>query len=133
MEKTIKIKETEDTPRVILDKLNNKFEISGRSLPEDASKFYFPILNWIEGYVKEPNPETILNINLEYFNSSSIKQLVMLLIQLEYIMKSDKTVKVVWSYDKDDELIEIKGLEIKSILDLPFELRSIESDSYPHN
>jgi hypothetical protein len=44
----INIKGTDDTPNVILDKDNNLFELSGRSLPEDVNMFYEPILNWIE-------------------------------------------------------------------------------------
>ena len=39
---------TEDTPKIILDKKNGIFEISGRSLPEDSAEFYRPVLEWIE-------------------------------------------------------------------------------------
>ncbi len=41
---------TEDTPKIILDKKNGIFEISGRSLPEDSAEFYRPVLEWIEKY-----------------------------------------------------------------------------------
>ena len=41
---TIKIMGTDDTPTVILDAENDIFEISGRSLPEDVTAFYDPIL-----------------------------------------------------------------------------------------
>ncbi len=51
----IKIKGTEDTPSVLLDKAQNLFEISGRSLPEDVSMFYEPILSWIDEYAAAPN------------------------------------------------------------------------------
>ncbi len=42
----VNIKGTDDTPNVILDKDNAQFEISGRSLPEDVTMFYEPILPW---------------------------------------------------------------------------------------
>ena len=45
---TIKILGTDDTPNVILDANNEIFEISGRSLPEDVSAFYEPILSWLD-------------------------------------------------------------------------------------
>ena len=38
MEK-LELANTEDTPYLLFDKENNKFEISGRSLPEDAFEF----------------------------------------------------------------------------------------------
>ena len=49
---------TADTPKIILDKGNQIFEISGRSLPEDSAEFYKPVLEWIANYAKQPNPST---------------------------------------------------------------------------
>lgn len=130
MEKAIKIQAGEDTPKVILDRDNNVFEISGRSLPEDALKFYQPILKWIKAYITNANPNTEFKINLEYFNSSSVKQLLEILILLEQLVGNDKTINVIWYYGVDDELMETKGRELKSLLNLPFELISLESGSF---
>ena len=52
------LKETYDTPKVILDKDNGIFEISGRSYPEDTAEFYIPILDWIAKYVEDANKST---------------------------------------------------------------------------
>ena len=41
---------TEDTPKIILDKSNGIFEISGRSLPEDSAEFFQPVLDWLKSY-----------------------------------------------------------------------------------
>ena len=124
MEKSMNIPGTEDSPKIIFNKEKKFFEISGRSLPEDAEKFYAPVLKWMDGYLMDPCPNTELTINLEYFNSSSVKQLLKILLKLEEIGKAGSDVSVVWLYDEDDELMEVKGQEIKSILDIPFELRA---------
>ena len=71
---------------------------------------------------KAPNPSTRLIIDLEYFNSSSLKQLVSIISILEGIAEANKQVKVEWHYDTGDELMEVKGLEIQSIVNLEFEL-----------
>ena len=42
------IKEDEGTPKIILDKDKNIFEISGNSLPEDIIAFYSPVFSWIK-------------------------------------------------------------------------------------
>ena len=73
---TIKIQGTEDTPKVILDKENELMEISGRSLPEDVTAFYEPILNWLNEYSESPNKKTIFNFKLVYFNTASSKLLI---------------------------------------------------------
>jgi len=46
----LNIKPTEFTPKVLLDTEKNKFEIAGESRPEDAGKFYGPILDWLDKY-----------------------------------------------------------------------------------
>ncbi len=43
---------TGDTPKVIFDKGNDHFEISGCSLPEDTNAFFEPIIDWLEEYLK---------------------------------------------------------------------------------
>ena len=73
---TIKIQGTEDTPKVTLDKDHDIMEISGRSLPEDVASFYDPVLSWLEEYAQDPNPKTIFNFKLVYFNTASSKLLL---------------------------------------------------------
>ena len=69
----IKIKGTDDTPTIILDKESGIFEISGRSLPEDVTTFYEPVLNWLDEYQEEANPKTVFAFKLVYFNTASSK------------------------------------------------------------
>ena len=67
---TIKILGTDDTPNVTLDAENDIFEISGRSLPEDVTAFYDPILNWLDEYAASPNEKTVFTFKLVYFNTA---------------------------------------------------------------
>lgn len=115
---------TEDTPEVLFNKETNQFSLSGRSLPEDAFLFYNPILKWMSDYVKNPNTYSELIISLEYFNSSSVKQILNLISLFEEIVKSKKEAKIVWCFSEGDDLMEIKGLEFQSmVMNIPFELR----------
>ena len=76
---------TEDTPKVLFDKGNGIFELSGRSLPEDTAEFYEPILNWISEYATDLNDKTEFVFKLEYFNTASSKLILDLLSLLEDI------------------------------------------------
>lgn len=118
----LRIKETADTPLVILDKETNEFKLSGKSLPEEAYEFYKPLITWLKNYTTNPNPVTQIEVYFEYLNSSSFKQILDLLSLLEKIIKAGKEVKINWKYDADDELMEIKGKELKSMLKIPIEL-----------
>ena len=117
----IKIQGTDDTPTVTLDKENNIFEISGRSLPEDVVVFYKPILEWLDDYKNDPLDKTVFNFNLEYFNTASSKLLLDVLLKLEDINNDGHEVLVKWHYPDDDEDMEEAGEEYSDIVDVPFE------------
>lgn len=112
---------TDDTPTVILDAANNNFEISGRSLPEDVAAFYNPILEWIDKYAQNPNPKTVFNFKLIYFNTASSKMLLDVLMKLEDLHNGGKSTLVKWHYPEDDEDMKEAGEEYADIVDVPFE------------
>ena len=111
---------TEDTPKIILDKKNGIFEISGRSLPEDSAEFYRPVLEWIEKYSGEPNPQTDFVFKLEYFNTASSKLILDVLSALEDI----KGMKINWYFHEDDEDMEEAGQEFSELVEIPFEFKT---------
>lgn len=124
---TIKIQGTEDTPKVILDKDADLMEISGRSLPEDVTSFYEPVLTWLDEYAQNPNPKTIFNFKLIYFNTASSKLLLDILMKLEEIHEAGNDVLIRWHFPEDDEDMEEAGEEYADIVDVPFEQVSYSS------
>ena len=117
----IKIKGTDDTPTIILDKDSGIFEISGRSLPEDVTTFYEPILNWLEDYQEEANDKTVFAFKLVYFNTASSKLILDILMKLEEMHENGNEVLIKWFYPEDDEDMEEAGEEYADIVDVPFE------------
>jgi hypothetical protein len=117
----IKIKGTEDTPNVVLDAAENVLEISGRSLPEDVSSFYGPILNWLADYMKAPNAKTVFNFKLVYFNTASSKLILDILMKLEDLHKKGNEVLIKWYFPEDDEDMQEAGNEYADIVEVPFE------------
>lgn len=124
----IKIKGSDDTPNIILDKDNGIFEISGRSLPEDVAAFYEPILEWLEDYTENPLDKTVFNFKLEYFNTASSKLLLDVLLKLEDMYDDGKEILVRWHYPDDDEDMEEAGEEYADIVEVPFEQVSYTID-----
>jgi hypothetical protein len=118
---TIKIQGTEDTPKITLDKDNEIMEISGRSLPEDVTSFYDPVLAWLDEYSQSPNKQTIFNFKLVYFNTASSKLLLDILMKLEEIHENGNEVLIRWHFPEDDEDMEEAGEEYADIVDVPFE------------
>jgi hypothetical protein len=111
----------EDTPKVIFDKDNNIFEISGKSLPENVTDFYQPLYDWLEQYVAAPNDQTIISLKIDYFNSASHKAINYILEILATILQESKKVLVKWHYFSDDEDMLESGHDFAELTGLEFE------------
>ena len=118
----LNIESTEDTPKVVFDPANNDFEISGRSLPEDAPSFYGPILEWLDEYYGgSPLPQTTFDFKLEYFNTASSKLILDVLMKLEEHHSAGNETMIRWHYDEDDEDMQEAGEEFADLVEVPFE------------
>jgi hypothetical protein len=122
--KPIDIKSGEDTPSVILDQERNRFEISGKSFPEDPTEFFTPILQWLEKYIEEPNPFTLFEIKIYYFNSASAKQFLKIFSLLIKI-SSPYAINIIWYYEPDDSTMRVKGEAYRNMLPVSFELKEM--------
>jgi hypothetical protein len=116
----LKIEGTEDSPMVNLSKATGEILISGRSLPEDAFSFYAPVMEWLNDYVKSPNPNTVFNFKLEYFNTASAKQIFKIVGMANDLSKGNKVI-VKWFYDEGDRDMLSSGERFSKLTQLPFE------------
>ncbi len=118
------IEATDETPKVVLDKGNNEFMFSGKSLPEDVSSFYEPIISWLDTYSKDPNPATQFTFDFVYFNTASSKIILDVLFKLEELKESGNDTSIIWRYKEEDEDMEEAGEEYSEIVEVPFEMQS---------
>lgn len=109
---SIYFKESELSPRVDLDKENNKFIISGKSIVENAHDFYVPILKWFIEYFKDPNEKTELVFYLEYINSSSFLQIANL-TEIFSQNNKDNKLNIKWLYDIGDDTMREIGDDLQ--------------------
>ncbi|MBO4778835.1 MAG: DUF1987 domain-containing protein [Bacteroidales bacterium] len=121
----LRIEETEDTPRIVLDPENNEFSVSGRSLPEDSVAFYTPVFEWLQQYTEVVENDMDFVFFMEYFNTSSAKQIAKIFLLLEKI--NEKVfVQVIWKCKKDDVDMASSGMRFSKLLNLEFEVREEE-------
>jgi hypothetical protein len=113
---------TDATPAVYLDKSTGKFEISGRSLPEEALAFYQPVMEWITTYIDEPNERTTFMFKMDYINSASIRALNDILTILEKLFLQGHEVNIEWKFNFDDSELKDTGEEFSEIYKMPFKL-----------
>lgn len=117
----LRYEQTDDSPEVILDQEGQRFEISGKSLPEDVVDFYQPVLNWLNEYRKSPNPRTEFSFKLIYFNTASSKLILDILMILEEMMEEGHEILVKWLSLSTDEDMQEAGREYEEMVDVRFE------------
>ncbi len=96
--------------------------ISGRSIPEDPTKAYKPLLNWVKEYVKNPAQYTEVRIQIEYSDTGSTKCVFDILKVLATCRNRNHKIEMVfnWVYEKGDgEIVEL-GEFMESKLNVMF-------------
>jgi len=124
----LEIEGSAKTPDIRLNPEEGNLEIKGRSIPENSVAFYKPVIDWLAEYEQNTKEETIVNIQLEYFNTSSSKCILDLLKKLEGINNGKSKVLVKWHYEEDDEDMLEAGEDYEAILNIPFKMIEIKED-----
>ena len=100
----LNLESTSTTPSVVFGE-DRRLMIKGRSIPADVSSFYSTLIEWATGLQTD---KVLVDIDLEYMNSSSSKKLLLLLKALDN-NKAVGHLSVIWHYDKDDEDALVNG------------------------
>jgi hypothetical protein len=80
------ISEEKNTPEINLNPESGLFMIKGKSIPENATRVYEPVIKWCKEYINDAAEETNLHLNLIYFNTASsiwFARMVQILSQID--------------------------------------------------
>ena len=122
---SITIEGTPKTPTISFHLEKGFLEIKGRSIPENSIEFYKPLVEWLEKYAGKPKNQTQVNIQLEYFNTSSSKCILDVFKKLEAIHKNGSEIIINWYYEEDDEDMLEAGEDYQAIINVPFKMIQI--------
>lgn len=119
----IPIQEDEyDKPFVNFRAESGDCEISGESFPEKTAEFYDRLILWLKQYMDEVKGPIDLSIRLSYFNTSSSKRILEILILLQKYAEAGGSVKSRWHYDPEDLDMEEDIEDLRVISKLPLEM-----------
>jgi len=85
-------------PRVDFS-VTGKLEMEGRAIPEDANKFFNPLIEFVDRIEAK---EVVFEINLEYFNTAASKKLLELMKHLDANNKINSA-RINWHFEEGDE------------------------------
>ncbi len=113
--KNIFVEATPKTPQIDCNHLTGELILSGRSIPENATDIYEPVLNWVSEYINNPRHTTNLRLNLEYFNTASSIWLAKIVKALGKIKDPDN-VLFVHLYFNIEEFDNMEAEDLKDAL-----------------
>lgn len=65
------IPESANSPEIDFNPDKGILILKGKSIPENATKLYEPLIEWLKEYIKHPPEKTYVHFNLSYFNTAS--------------------------------------------------------------
>ena len=106
----LNIEATKYTPKIDLNAEEKVLIIVGKSYPENTFEFYEPVVSWIKKFFDHIEDEDVLiNIDLEYLNSSSLKAYFDIFDIFEKAQDNGKNLKIKWIYDEENDIAEETG------------------------
>ncbi len=123
----LEIEATSYSPHVRFDAARGQLLIEGVSRPENTVDFFRPLLEWLDGYIEqllahppEARQETNLRLNMDYFNSISVKYLMGIILKCKRLYHDGKGLRVEWLYPAGDGEAKDWGQDLASIAGIPF-------------
>ena len=106
--RTFRINDTNLTPKIDFNGTTGEMSISGKSIFFEKDHFWDGLFIWYMGYLRNPKDKTVLNIDLEYFNSQTSSRLMCLLKMTRFLQKRGFLLEVNWTcYDRDEDQLEL--------------------------
>jgi hypothetical protein len=121
------LNKTSKTPLINFDFNENKLTIVGICVPENAKEFFSPLFNALDSF-KKIYTAIYIEIQLDYFNTSSSKELLNFLIEVSRLREHKfKEVKVEWKYLSDDDEMLEAGQIFEEMVGFPFGFSTIDN------
>lgn len=124
----LKIEGSPKTPTIEFNPSTGYLLVRGRSIPENSIEFYKPLIEILEAYNQSSQANTKVDIQLEYFNTSSSKCILDVFKKLEAINSGSSEVTINWYYEEDDEDMLEAGEDYQAIINVPFKMIEVEEE-----
>lgn len=124
----LKLEGSPKTPTIEFNSGTGNLLIRGRSIPENSIEFYKSLIEALESYKDNSQANTKVDIQLEYFNTSSSKCILDVFKKLEAINSGNSEVVINWYYEEDDEDMLEAGEDYQAIINIPFKMIEVEEE-----
>ena len=107
-------------------KVSGRLEISGKMISDEQSTFWDEMIDWVELYKTHSPLNSDIFLQIDYLNSSSLKQLNSFLLLLSEMKSESHGVQLTWFYNDADIYMKEIGLELSNQCGIPFEMDKVK-------
>lgn len=95
---------TGSTPYILIQEDQGYMKFQGESFHENVPEFYADVTKWLRSYLKGEFAQFTFDCELKYFNSSTAKLLLNMLLWMDEAAEHGKCVTVNWITTEDNEI-----------------------------
>lgn len=96
---------TMSTPYILIDEEKRYMRFEGESFHENVSEFYSEVGDWLQAFLKTDFETFTFDCELKYFNSSTAKLLLNLLLEMDEHPEAGSKIIVNWITTRDNDII----------------------------
>ncbi|MBK9195884.1 MAG: DUF1987 domain-containing protein [Flavobacteriales bacterium] len=122
---------TRNTPSIWFEPQAGRFEMTGISVPENATEFYQPVYDWLDANLPHMADGQLFRFQLSYFNSTSLKAIFLLLKRIVENGAIGPKAVIRWCVEEDDELMIESAEMYMDLLGAQFEVERVPVDQRP--
>lgn len=104
---------TGSTPYVLVDEEKSYIKFEGESFHENVAGFFSDVNDWLDSYLESDFNVLTFDCNMQYFNSSTTKLLLNLLLNMDEHAGDGRKVIVNWITSGDNDIIIECGEDFK--------------------
>lgn len=109
----LEIEKTGSTPYILIDEERHYMRFEGECFHENVIEFYQEARDWLIKYLQTDFECLVFDCELKYFNSSTAKLLLNILLEMDSFTAGYNKVTVNWITTEDNDIIIECGKDFK--------------------
>jgi len=109
----IEKQKTTSTPYVLIDEEKSYMRLEGRCFHEKVTEFFKEVNDWLDSYLASNFGVFTFDCAIDYFNSSTTKLLLNMLLKMDKHASAEKKIIVNWITTKNNSIIIECGEDFK--------------------
>ena len=107
-------------------KKTGEMEMSGKIILDQNAELWSQLFSWIDDYKNVLSSKTTVNLQIDYLNTSSLKELNKLLILITSLKSENSELNIFWHYNESDIYMKEIGFELSKQSGFNFQMKIVK-------